>query len=411
MIKRLRRNIILINVIFVGIVLFIILSIFCINNYINIRTDTEHNIVMLSEQITEDRKNPNSPEIGKRKSNKNDKFMDLGQFVIIELDKNGNITNIVENNAKIENDVVNSIVNDILKEGNKIGEKSEYRLMYAKSENINEIKIVLTDTSKIYSSLFRDILICIGLFAGGLIVIFIISLVLSYFAVKPVKTAWEQQKQFVADASHELKTPLTVILANNNILMSHSKATIEQERKWLESTDEEAKHMKKLIDQMLYLAKSDAEQIKPEITSINLSEIAEGTVLNFEPIAYEKEVVINTNINTDIFIKGDFTMLNQLAHILIDNAVKYADNGGNINIELFKKSDKCILKVTNSGDIISSDELAHLFDRFYRTDKARTKGGYGLGLSIAYNIVHTLNGKIFAESNENGTTFTVELPC
>ena len=240
-----------------------------------------------------------------------------------------------------------------------------------------------------------------------MIIILFISLGLSWLAVKPVKKAWEQQKQFVADASHELKTPLTVILANNNIMMSHKNSTVEQEQKWLESTEDEAQHMKQLIDQMLFLAKSDAGENRLQLSEVNFSEIVEGSALNFEPVAFEKEVLIDTEIAQDIMLEGNQTQLNQLAHILIDNAVKYSDEGSIIKIILSKKNDIVEFSVNNHGNEISKEDIEHIFDRFYRAEKSRTTKGYGLGLSIAQNIVQNMNGKLSVQSNQtDGTTFT-----
>ena len=238
-------------------------------------------------------------------------------------------------------------------------------------------------------------------------IIFLISFLLSSFAVKPVKSAWEQQKQFVADASHELKTPLTVILANNNIMMSHTNSTVKDEKQWLESTEEEAQHMKSLIDQMLFLAKSDAGETNVEMSEVDFSEIVEGTSLNFEPVAFEKGVMIDPQIDSEVTLIGNATQLNQLSHILIDNAVKYSEENSTVTIKLKKHSDGVEFSVNNFGSVISEDDLEHIFDRFYRAEKSRTTKGYGLGLSIAKKIVESTNGKLTVQSNEkDGTTFT-----
>ena len=232
----------------------------------------------------------------------------------------------------------------------------------------------------------------------------------AFLAVKPVKKAWEQQKQFVADASHELKTPLTVILANNNIMMSHRDSTVKDEAQWLESTQEEAGHMKNLIDQMLYLAKSDAGTAAVQYSDVNFSEIVEGAALNFEPVAFEKEIMIDTEIEPDIVLNGNATELNQLVHILTDNAVKYADKETTVTIKLSKKNDRVEFSVNNFGNVISKEDMEHIFDRFYRAEKSRTTKGYGLGLSIAQRIVQSISGRLTVESTtENGTTFTAEM--
>ena len=279
--------------------------------------------------------------------------------------------------------------------------------MYVKRNDLENTLIVFASNTSLFENLRNSIFINTGLFLGSMIIILFISLGLSWLAVKPVKKAWEQQKQFVADASHELKTPLTVILANNNIMMSHKSSTVEQEQKWLESTEDEAQHMKQLIDQMLFLAKSDAGENQLQLSEVNFSEIVEGSALNFEPVAFEKEVLIDTEIAPDITIDGNQTQLNQLAHILIDNAVKYSDENSVIRIILSKKNDTVEFSVNNRGNVIAKEDINHIFDRFYRAEKSRTTKGYGLGLSIAQNIVQNMNGKLTVQSNQtDGTTFT-----
>lgn len=167
--------------------------------------------------------------------------------------------------------------------------------------------------------------------------------------------------------------------------------------------------MKNLIDQKLFLAKSDAESSKTELTKVNVSEVIEAASLNFEPIAFEKGIMLDCEIEPDIIMDSNETMLNQLSHILIDNAIKYSVIDGIVKIKLLKQNNKLIISVNNKGNVISKDEIAHIFDRFYRAEKSRTTKGYGLGLSIAQNITNSIGGKISVESNEeNGTTFCVE---
>ena len=165
--------------------------------------------------------------------------------------------------------------------------------------------------------------------------------------------------------------------------------------------------MKKLIDQMLFLAKSDAGETNVEMSDVDFSEIVEGASLNFEPVAFEKNVMIDSQIESEITLRRNATQLNQLTHILIDNAVKYSAENGTVTISLSKSGDTTEFSVNNHGTVIAQDDLEHIFDRFYRAEKSRTTKGYGLGLSIAQKIVQGMNGKLTAESNEqDGTTFT-----
>ena len=418
MIRKLRARIIIINMALMGIVILAIFTTVCVNSYSNAVNDMERglNQVVGNRDFDRDRAtDDNAPPFDKeskvsfkQKPNIHDNEpMQISSYVIVELDDDGNITNTTENNVSIDADDLEECVK-LARQSNSIsGQIGDYGLMYVKHDFMEVHKIVFASNNMVFANLRNTVLVSVGLFFGSMVIIFLISLWLSGLAVKPVKKAWEQQKQFVADASHELKTPLTVILANNNIMMSHPQSRVTDERQWLESTEEEAQHMKQLIDQMLFLAKSDAGNTQVQLSEVNLSEIVEGSALNFEPVAFEREVLIDTDIRPDILMQGNQLQLNQLAHILIDNAVKYAEDNSTVTIALHKHGDGTEFTVNNKGSVISKEEMEHIFDRFYRAEKSRTTKGYGLGLAIAQRIVEDMNGKITVQSNQtDGTTFT-----
>ena len=246
---------------------------------------------------------------------------------------------------------------------------------------------------------------------GGLTAFFIISLFLSAWALRPVERAWERQRRFVADASHELKTPLTVILANTGILLSHREETIESERQWVENTKEEAGRMKTLVDELLFLARIDGAH-KPTLMPLDLSDVVMSRLLPFESVAYEQGLTLDSRVEPGILVTGDAGQLGQLTAILLDNACKYADREGRVTLTLDTAQSMARLRVHNTGAPIPPAQLEHLFERFYRADdsRCREKGGYGLGLSIAQSIVETHKGKITVRSGEEGTVFTVLLP-
>lgn len=413
MIKKLRRRIILINMLLMGVVILGLFTAVNINNYITSTRNFEHGLDrLLNDKGAGGFQPPDSREQDEpRKLDKRgfdgETPMQITSYVLVTLDQNGNLISKQENNVTIDD---GDLVECIKKADGYGGQISEYGLMYARREIMGETRIAFAPNNSVFSDLKSSLLVSGLLFLGGMTVIFLISLFLSGLAVKPVKKAWEQQKQFVADASHELKTPLTVILANNNIMLSHPDALVREEKQWLDSTAEEAGHMKKLIDNMLFLAKSDAGANEITLSEVNLSEILEGCVLSFEPVAFEKDVMINAEITPGITIQGDPTLLKQLAHILTDNAVKYAEEGTAVTVGLQRRGDHAEFTVNNRGNVISEEDLEHIFDRFYRAEKSRTTKGYGLGLSIAQRITESMNGKISVVSNESqGTTFTVRL--
>lgn len=237
-----------------------------------------------------------------------------------------------------------------------------------------------------------------------------ISMFLSRWAVKPVAAAWRQQKQFVADASHELKTPLTVILTNAELLQS-------------EDYDETARHqfsrnillmseqMRQLVEKLLELARAETGQTAQQMQPVNFSKLVLDEAISFEGVFVEKGLRLESRAEPDITVRGSEQALRQVVGILLDNAQKYSAPEGETVLQLSSVGQgKCRLTVANTGAAIPAGELQKIFQRFYRRDAARSRdGSVGLGLSIAESIVTRHKGKIWAESREGINTFTVEL--
>ena len=283
-------------------------------------------------------------------------------------------------------------------------------------------------------------LLC-GIAIATLLVFFVISLFFSKWALRPVEVAWTKQHQFLADASHELKTPLTVILANTDIMLEHKNDTIESQKQWLTSTQKEAHNMQELVVSMLDLAKMEAQSdnvVSPaasmQFIDVDFSDVVFSATLQFESRAYEEDVEIEEDIRENIHVMGSVQPLERLCGTLLDNACKYAEADTPVHVGLRKldtahlramsnttyegnmpKGEAAVFSVHNSGPAIDAKDLEHVFDRFYRSDKARThsdaNNSYGLGLAIAANAVGAHKGCIMATSAEGtGTTFRVVLP-
>ena len=273
--------------------------------------------------------------------------------------------------------------------------------------------MAFADQSWESSSLRTLILNCLLVWALAMAAFFFVGLFLSSLALRPVEPAWKQQRQFVADASHELKTPLTVILANTGIVLAHPSDTVAVQSKWLEYTQEEARQMKGLVEDLLFLAKSDAARQEFQTAQVDLSELVQGCLLPFEPVAFEAGVRLDAQVDPGLMLTGDEAQLRRLVRILLDNGVKYAGAEGAVSLTLTRQQDKLRLTVRNTGTPIPPEHLPHLFERFYRADAARNRaqGGYGLGLAIARAIVEHHRGRISVSSSaESGTVFTVLLP-
>jgi signal transduction histidine kinase len=251
---------------------------------------------------------------------------------------------------------------------------------------------------------------------GGCVLagLFLISLAFSTRALRPTEESLIRQRQFVADASHELKTPLAIIDANAEAAMNEHVAP--GARMWIERIEDESGRMRKLIDSLLYLARSeDAADIAEETLPVELSEATEREIDRVEAVLFERGVGIEFESPKDggVAVNAAPERVRQILLILLDNAMKYTDEGGLVTVQTGRNRKYGYVRITNTGEGIAADDLPHIFDRFYRTDKARTSsasGGYGLGLSIARAMAERSGGSVTATSSEGLTTFTVELP-
>lgn len=246
---------------------------------------------------------------------------------------------------------------------------------------------------------------CVGIGVLALLVFWFISIRLARWAVGPVEEAWQQQKQFVADASHELKTPLTVIMTNAELLQSQTPGQPA------ESILTMSRQMRTLVEGMLELARVDNGSVRTSFRQLDLSQLIGEDLMLFEPIFYEKGLMLEESTAPDVAVTGSPDHIRQVLAILLDNALKYSHPGGTVRVKLEKWGNHALLSVENPGPAITREDLGNIFKRFYRVDKARSRdGSYGLGLSIAGRIVEEHRGRIWAESEGGINTFFVQLP-
>ena len=326
--------------------------------------------------------------------NKNIKFMDSVIYTIL-LDDNNNILEVINHsNDETSSEKISSIAKKILSNKNikdrYIGNLylSDYSYAYSKGDTL-----IILDNSKIKSSLLLSLEVSLFIFIILEILVIVLSRYLTIWIIKPVKESFAKQKQFIADASHELKTPLSVIVASSEAI-----DITNQNSKWLKNIEYEANRMNLLISKLLDLAKSERME-ELVLVNNNLSKTIELSLLTFEGRAFEKDIKLSYEIEDNI---------KELVEILLDNAIKHSKKNGSIKVSL-KKDSQVTLLVQNKDDPIPKGEEEKIFERFYRVDKSRNRkdNRYGLGLAIAKNIVLSHKGKIKASSLDGITTFQV----
>lgn len=242
---------------------------------------------------------------------------------------------------------------------------------------------------------------------------FFMSVYFANRAVKPMQTVWENQQRFLVDISHELKTPLSIITANIGVLYANKDETVNSQIKWLEYISNGAGRMTGLVQSMLTLSRIETENTFLAKAEINISNALIDAVSSFEAAADSKNIEIKKHVTKDITVNSYPALIEQIIHILIDNAVSYTPSGGIIDITLYREKTEAVLSVQNSGSGISEEDLPKVFDRFFRSDTSRKNNGdsYGLGLAIAKSGIDKIGGKIKVESIKNEkTVFIVKIP-
>lgn len=264
---------------------------------------------------------------------------------------------------------------------------------------VNNTEAMNNSKSFLYTSLIIFILL--------VLVFSIISYFLSKWIIRPSERAIKSQKEFIANISHDLKTPITIIKANADLI--EDEVTNKKGIKYIR---QESNKLNNLVNEMLTLAKIDNTDRKYNFSNFNLSDALLDIALPFESVAYEKHITFNIDIKENIKYYGEETQIQKLAEILLDNAISYTNTGGNIDFHTKENQKNIVISVTNTGKEISNEKKEKIFNRFYRENTSRGNSGnhYGLGLSIAGTIVEKHSGKITVESKNGKNTFKVVLP-
>ena len=335
--------------------------------------------------------------------------------IIVKTDGNGHaLVNYVQLSAYSE-DIRDEIVLQAMEtEDGRYNVGSNYFLVRSQENSDGTTTYAIMDVSLDRSQLIDVTLICIIVHCLVVITIGLLAFFLTKRALKPIAQAFEKQRELTANASHELKTPLTVISTNVSVIKSEPESTIKDNQKWIESIDTQVNRMNELIKSMLELSKMDSTKLLH--LPLDFSDVTEGQCLDYEVVCFEKQIAFEYNVEPNLTILGDKPSLQRLVLILLDNATKYCTGEDRrINLNLVQEKKLVHLSVLNTGTPISEENSKRVFDRFYRADSSRTKetdsNSFGLGLSIAQSTVQDHGGKISCHGIENvGTQFDVYLP-
>jgi K+-sensing histidine kinase KdpD len=418
MIKKLRTKFIILS----SFSLLMLLGIIVVSSNLLTYRELVGNADLVLENLSENNGRPDKdsqpkPEGGFdkqwRKAKMSPETMYEARYFIVNMNSKGNVLSAnTDNIAMVDEETAKTYAKEIFSTDKTRGFKGEFR--YLKIIDEKGCTILFLDCGRNLSTFKTSLFINMAISFIGLILIVILIVIFSKKIVRPVSESYEKQKQFISIAGHEIKTPITIIDADSELLSME----VGDENEWLQDIRTQTKRMAMLTNDMLSLSRMDENRQQFTMIDFPISDIVEETITSFQTLARSKGRNISSDITPMLSYKGDESSIRQVVGILLDNAIKYTkpDENGNypdIEVKLEKKNRGILLTVTNHSEPVTPDQLRHFFDRFYRTEQSdkSEQGGYGLGLSIAKSIVEKHKGRITAITPDNETVqITVTLP-
>lgn len=396
MIKKLNQRIFLLIMISLSIIVLGIIILFAVLNYNNTINMTNF---MMDRFMGEEPKKGLDTKIEDYKIKPEISIEGIYNFLIQD-------SIIVQSSTTLNDKTINEYALKVAKKNKEKGIIGKY-VYRVRKISPNTVKVTLMENENTISHIKTILIFSVIISITSIVAIYIIATKVSKIIVKPVEETFEKQKQFISDASHELKTPLAVIEANADVLENEIG-----KNKWINYIQNETDSMNKLINELLLLAKIENVDNVKEYKQLNLSKEVEIILSMFESVAYEKQVIIKSEISENIIMNGNREDIEHIVSTLTDNAIKHTEAQKEVVVELKKEKSEIILEVKNMGEKIPEEEKEKIFERFYRIDKSRNRNEkrYGLGLSIAKSTIEKYKGKIEVFYKDNFTVFKVTIP-
>lgn len=412
MIRKLRRKLIGVSMLSVFLVFSVILSVTGVISYWNVIEVADSTLEILADNngFFPRNKNMDLPREGGRGG--------MGRQMSPELPYESRYFSVLFNEdrkvvladtgkiAAVDTEAAIQYAEKVLDGNRSEGFIRDYR--YMMTETDGGFRVIFLDCGRSLSSLRTFLLTGMLVFLGGMIAVWILIIVFSRYMVKPVAESYEKQKRFISDAGHEIKTPLTIIDADADVLSMDIG-----ENEWITDIKSQTRRLTALTNDLILLSRMEEEKTPVCAVEFPISDLAEETARSFQALAVTQKKIFLVKIQPMLSFCGDEKMIRELLIILLDNALKYAPEDGTISFSVEKSGRNIQICVYNTTDYISREHLPHLFDRFYRADQSRNSmtGGHGLGLSIASAVVAAHKGKISAETaDEHSLLITVQLP-
>lgn len=333
------------------------------------------------------------------------------RYFSVLLYENGNVSTIDTGKiASVSTSEAGDYATSLYGKGKTKGFIDQYKYLSVSTTNTNGDNMVLyvfINCSKELMTIKTYAIASVGISLIGLLVVFILVCYFSKIVTRPMAESYEKQKRFITDASHEIKTPLTIIDANTEVL-----EMMEGENEWTVSIRKQIARLTALTEKLVFLSRMDEDSTRLEMLEFNISDAILDTAMPFETVAESKGKTLDISVAPDINYTGSETNIRQMVSLLLDNAIKYSSENGSIRLNFSANGKLKILSVWNTVDEIETGKLDYLFERFYRMDKSRNSktGGFGIGLSVVQAIVQAHNGKVSAKSEDGKSIeFTISL--